>query len=46
MGGSCSTHGAKSEMYTKVWSENIKGRDHSEDICVDGRIISELNLKK
>jgi len=26
--------------------ENLKGRDHSEDIGVDGRIISEWTLEK
>jgi hypothetical protein len=28
-------------MYMKFWSENLKGRDHSEDVGVDGRIILE-----
>jgi len=28
-------------MHTKVWSENLKGRDHSEDVGVDGRIMLE-----
>jgi hypothetical protein len=27
--------------YTKFWSENLKGRDHLEDVGVDGRIILE-----
>jgi hypothetical protein len=27
-------------------SENLKGRDHSEDLGVDGRIISERIIKK
>jgi hypothetical protein len=26
-------------MYTKFWMESLKGRDHSEDLSVDGRII-------
>jgi hypothetical protein len=26
-------------MYIKFWSENLKGRDHCENISVDGRII-------
>jgi hypothetical protein len=29
------------EMYIKFLSENLKGRDHSEDLGVDGRIILE-----
>jgi hypothetical protein len=28
-------------MYRIFWSENLKGRDHSEDIDVDGKIILE-----
>jgi hypothetical protein len=26
-------------VHTIFWLENLKGRDHSEDIGVDGRII-------
>jgi hypothetical protein len=33
-------------MYTKVWSGNLKGRDHSEDLGVDERIILEWILGK
>jgi len=25
-------------MHTKFWSENLKGRDRSEDLGVDGNI--------
>jgi len=28
-------------MHTIFWLENLKGRDHSEDLGVDGRIILE-----
>jgi hypothetical protein len=28
-------------MHTDFWSENLKLRDHSEDIDVDGNIILE-----
>jgi hypothetical protein len=28
----------------KIWSENLKGRDHPEVIGVDVRLISEWNL--
>jgi len=31
-------------MHTKFWSENLKERDHVEDIGVDGRIILEWVL--
>jgi hypothetical protein len=30
------------EMYTKFWSENLKGRDHLEDQGIDGNIILEV----
>jgi len=26
-------------MHTKFWSEDLKGRDHSEDLGVDGKLI-------
>jgi len=29
------------ESHTKFWSEDLKGRDHSEDLCVDGSKILE-----
>jgi len=32
-------------MHTKFWSEN-KGRDHSEDLDIDGRIILKWILWK
>jgi len=28
-------------MHTKFWSAKLKGRDHSEDLDVDGRTILE-----
>jgi hypothetical protein len=34
----------KWEMFIKFWSENLKGRDHSEDLGVDERIILEWIL--
>jgi hypothetical protein len=36
----------KLEMHTKFWSENLKGKDHSEDLDVDGKIILEWILGK
>jgi hypothetical protein len=26
-------------MFTKFWSENPNGRDHSEDLGVDGKVL-------
>jgi hypothetical protein len=31
-------------MHKKLLPENLKGRDHSEDLGIDGRIISECIL--
>jgi len=33
-------------MRTNFWSENLKGRDHSEVLSVDRKIISEWILEK
>jgi hypothetical protein len=33
-------------MHTVFLFENLKGRDYSEDLSVDGRTISELILGK
>jgi hypothetical protein len=30
---------------TKLWSENLKGRVHLEDVGVDGRIVIQWILK-
>jgi hypothetical protein len=32
-------------MIKKLWSENLKGRDHAEDLGVGGRIIPEWILR-
>jgi len=45
MGGACSTYGEMRDAY-KVWSKNPKGRDHSEYLGVDGKIILEWILGK
>jgi hypothetical protein len=34
------------EMHTKFWSENLKERDHLEDLGMDRRIILEWILDK
>jgi len=33
-------------MQPQFWLENLKGRDNSEDLGVDGRIILEWILEK
>jgi hypothetical protein len=33
-------------MHTKFWLGSVKGRDHSEDIGVGGRIILKWILRK
>ena len=38
MGGVCGTYG-RGQVYSGVWWENLKARDHLEDPGVDGRII-------
>ena len=30
----------------RIWRKNLKGRDHLEDLDVDGRIILKCILKK
>jgi len=39
-------HMRKCEMHTKFSSKKLKGRDHLEDLSVDGRIILKLILVK
>jgi hypothetical protein len=34
------------KMHNKFWSENLKRRDHSEDLGVDGKIILQRVLRK
>jgi hypothetical protein len=45
MGGACSTHGEMINVY-KTSVGNTKGRGHSEELGVDGRMILELILGK
>jgi hypothetical protein len=45
MGEACSTYGI-GEMYAMLWLENLKGRDHSENVGVGWRIILEWILEK
>jgi hypothetical protein len=43
---SCSTHGGDEKFVTKFGLQYLKGRDHSQDLGVDGTIILERILKK
>jgi hypothetical protein len=45
MGGACRMHGSDKESIHVGW-KNLKGRDHSEDIGVDKKIILEWILGK
>jgi hypothetical protein len=41
--GSCSsTHGRDEKRIQNFWLENLKGRDNSEDLGVDGKIILHI----
>jgi len=33
-------------MHTKFWSENLKERDHVDDLCVSGGDNSRMGLKE
>jgi hypothetical protein len=46
MGGACNTRGRDEKFRTVFWSENLKGRGHSEDLDADGIIILECILWK
>jgi len=32
--------------HTKLWSENLKGTDHLEDLGIDGNLILEWIVEK
>jgi hypothetical protein len=40
MGRACRTHGGNDKCIQN-WLESLKGRDHSQDLGVNGRIISK-----
>ena len=46
MGGACSAYGGRGEAYTGFWSGNLRGKNHLEDPCVDGRIILRWIFRK
>jgi hypothetical protein len=45
MDGACSKHERDEKMHTKFWLGILNGRDHLEDVGVDGRIILEWVLR-
>jgi hypothetical protein len=34
------------EIHTKIWSENLRGRDHFEDLSIDGRMLEWILQKQ
>jgi hypothetical protein len=44
MDGACSTHWRNEKCVLKLWPENLKGRDDSKDLSVDGKIITKRFL--
>jgi hypothetical protein len=46
MGGTCSMHGEGGERERERNAYNILGRDHLEDLGIEGRIILEWILGK
>jgi hypothetical protein len=46
MGGACSAHGGKIRNASKIWLGSPKGKDHAEDLRVDGRIVLKCILGK
>jgi hypothetical protein len=40
--GGYSTHGTDEKYIPKIQSQNLKGRYHSEDLGVDGKILERI----
>jgi len=38
-GGTCSIYGGKGEVHKQKWWENLRERDHLEDLGINGKII-------
>jgi hypothetical protein len=45
MGEACCTHG-RNEKLVQTFVGNLRRKDHSEELGVDGRIILEMILEK
>ena len=37
IGMECDTYGVEGKMYIRIWWRNLKEREHSENLSVDGR---------
>jgi hypothetical protein len=46
MVGMCGMHGENRNAQRVVWWQNVRGRDHFEDLGTDGRIILKCILKE
>jgi hypothetical protein len=46
MNGSCSAYRGRGELYTGIWSGNLRERDHLRDPGIDGRIIIRWIFRK
>jgi hypothetical protein len=46
LGGTCSMHGEEERCVQGFEGGNMRERDHSKDLVVDGRIILKLIFKK
>jgi hypothetical protein len=46
MGGGCSTHDSDETCVQNFGRKNLKGRDHTENLGIDGRLILKRILGK
>ena len=46
MGGACSAHGGRTEVYAGFWWGNLRERNHLGDPGVDGKIILRWIFRK